>query len=62
MKRSCATAHPGRLAVLRILPSVKVPKSVLGGTFAFTAQHDPAGARFYLFVIKGGQFKGLTGA
>jgi branched-chain amino acid transport system substrate-binding protein len=59
MKKACATAHPSRLAVLRALPSVKVPNSPLGGTFSFSKTHDPAGAKFYLFQVKGGQFKGV---
>jgi len=62
MKRACATKSPGRLAVLRILPSVKITGSPLGGTFAFSKTHDPSGAKFYIFQVKGGQFKGVPNA
>lgn len=47
-----------RQAVLKALFKTKITPWILGGTFSFNYNHDPVGAKFYIFQIQGdGSYK-----
>jgi branched-chain amino acid transport system substrate-binding protein len=56
IKRACDAGKgqmPNRRAVLRNVKKVKVPNSILGGSFRFsTKSNDPLNAKFYIFQIQ----------
>jgi branched-chain amino acid transport system substrate-binding protein len=56
IKRACVAGKgqmPNRRAVLRSVKQVRVPNSILGGSFRFsTKSNDPLNAKFYIFQIQ----------
>lgn len=56
IKRACVAGKgqmPNRRAVLRNVKKVRIPNSILGGSFRFsTKSNDPLNAKFYIFQIQ----------
>lgn len=55
--QACADGRAARDEVVGLLPQVTIDKSILGGSFSFGADHEPAGARFAIFRIVNGAYR-----
>jgi branched-chain amino acid transport system substrate-binding protein len=59
--KACADGDATRAEVQKNLKTTYIPKSILGGSFQFTAKGDVKGAKFYIFKLGAGGKKTLVG-